>query len=634
MTSETLTVQARPAHRIRSVSVIGGFLDGARLDFADGLNCIIGGRGTGKTTILEFVRYAFDALPSRDVDPIERRRIEGLVEQNLGGGRVQVAFQTRNGLTYIVSRSWGEHPVVLTADGLPTQLTLKSGGVFRADIYSQNEVERIADLTTSQLVLIDRFHADAIAEIEVQLRDLERDITTNANQLLTLEARHDELREEAATLPEVEEQLKAFEGSGGEDSSAINKAHAGKAHRDRERRAMEFVQDDLLEFQERLRSQSGWIAARANAHLTGDLLAGPNRDALTGIAKRLAACSQAVDHLLRQAQDQLAQALQQIEKLNETLGTIHDQQELAFRELIEKHEHVMEQATERAQLQRVRNDLLAKKRVLEEVTGQLIAARASRAKSLERLSELRDQRFAIRLAVTERINSAVSPMIRVGLEQFGEIEKYEELLTDALRGGGMQHKIVAQKIASSVPPRDLSEIVKNRDAHALVNQAGINAAQAVKVIESLNSHEVLFDLELVEMNDKPRIELRDGDSYKDALTLSTGQKCTSILPILLLDSDRPLLVDQPEDNLDNAFIYETVVTRLNQVKTARQLIFVTHNPNIPVLGEASQVFVFKSNGTKGWVEKEGTVDDCRSYIVNLLEGGEEAFKLRQHKYNY
>jgi DNA repair exonuclease SbcCD ATPase subunit len=117
--------ESRPSHRIRSISVVGGFLDGARLEFSDGLNCIIGGRGTGKTTILEFVRFAFDALPSREVDPVERRRIDSLIEQNLGGGRVQVAFQTRNGLTYIASRSWAEDPVVLTADGQPTQLTLK-----------------------------------------------------------------------------------------------------------------------------------------------------------------------------------------------------------------------------------------------------------------------------------------------------------------------------------------------------------------------------------------------------------------------------------------------------------------------------------------------------------------------------
>jgi len=204
----------------------------------------------------------------------------------------------------------------------------------------------------------------------------------------------------------------------------------------------------------------------------------------------------------------------------------------------------------------------------------------------------------------------------------------------ALKRAGIQHNVVAEKLATSIPPRELSELVTNRDSRRLVDRAGINSAQAVKVVEALRAPQVLLDLEAVDLNDKPRIELKDGDVYKDSLTLSTGQKCTSILPILLLDSDSPLLVDQPEDNLDNEFIYETVVTRICEVKNDRQLIFVTHNPNIPVLGDAGKVFVFRSNGFNGWIEKDGTVDACGTHIVNLLEGGEQAFKLRRQRYGY
>jgi hypothetical protein len=91
------------SHRIRSISVVGGFLDGARFDLADGLNCFIGARGTGKTTALEFVRYGLDALPGREHQPAERRRIESLVERNLAGGRVEVAIETKDGLSYIIT---------------------------------------------------------------------------------------------------------------------------------------------------------------------------------------------------------------------------------------------------------------------------------------------------------------------------------------------------------------------------------------------------------------------------------------------------------------------------------------------------------------------------------------------------
>jgi hypothetical protein len=226
------------------------------------------------------------------------------------------------------------------------------------------------------------------------------------------------------------------------------------------------------------------------------------------------------------------------------------------------------------------------------------------------------------------------PALRISVEQFGELSAYETVLVDSLRGAKIHNNVVANRIAAALPPWELAEIVRIRDLPRLVEQAAINSDQATKVIEALNDNQLLFELETVELNDKPRIELQDGDTYKDSLSISTGQKCTSILPILLLDSDRPLLVDQPEDNLDNGFIYKTVVTRLCEVKKHRQLVFVTHNPNIPVLGEANKVFVFDSNGIEGTVEHDGTVDDCKDEIISLLEGGEDAFKRRKERYKY
>ena len=116
------------------------------------------------------------------------------------------------------------------------------------------------------------------------------------------------------------------------------------------------------------------------------------------------------------------------------------------------------------------------------------------------------------------------------------------------------------------------------------------------------------------------------------MALSTGQKCTAILPILLLDSDNPLIIDQPEDNLDNRFIFQTVVESVRRVKQHRQLILITHNPNIPVLGDAEQVVVLESNGVRARLAREGNVDACKDEIVTLLEGGVEAFQKRGERY--
>lgn len=162
----------------------------------------------------------------------------------------------------------------------------------------------------------------------------------------------------------------------------------------------------------------------------------------------------------------------------------------------------------------------------------------------------------------------------------------------------------------------------------------LNAEQSAKMLVAFSRPTKLAELETVELLDEPTIELRDGESYKPSTQLSTGQKCTTILPILLLESENPLLIDQPEDNLDNSFIFEAVVANIQTVKATRQLIFVTHNPNIPVLGEAERVVVMESDGEHGRKTREGTVDECKDSIVTLLEGGEEAFRKRSKRYQF
>lgn len=121
-------MEPRPApHRILSLSVIGGFLDGLELSFGPGLNTIIGARRTGKTTAVEFIGYAFDSLPSREHAADERKRIETLVKRNLGGGRICVGILGSDGARYNVTRSFGDEPIVLDANEQPVSLSLKSG---------------------------------------------------------------------------------------------------------------------------------------------------------------------------------------------------------------------------------------------------------------------------------------------------------------------------------------------------------------------------------------------------------------------------------------------------------------------------------------------------------------------------
>lgn len=127
-------------------------------------------------------------------------------------------------------------------------------------------------------------------------------------------------------------------------------------------------------------------------------------------------------------------------------------------------------------------------------------------------------------------------------------------------------------------------------------------------------------------------------NFRPLNKLSTGQQCTAILHMLLLDNPDPLLMDQPEDNLDNAFIAERIVAELRDAKTSRQFLFATHNANIPVFGDAEWIGVFTAEDNRGslTLEAQGSIDvpAIRDQVAKILEGGRDAFIQRKEKYEF
>ena len=117
--------------------------------------------------------------------------------------------------------------------------------------------------------------------------------------------------------------------------------------------------------------------------------------------------------------------------------------------------------------------------------------------------------------------------------------------------------------------------------------------------------------------------------------LSLGQQQSILLAILLQSKSKvPLLIDQPEDNLDSEFIYKSIVANLRLIKEFRQVIIVTHNPNIAVLGDAELIVPLKSTSIKSMIIESGSIDNekTRKLCCEILEGGKQAFKRRQEIY--
>jgi ABC-type hemin transport system ATPase subunit len=105
--------------------------------------------------------------------------------------------------------------------------------------------------------------------------------------------------------------------------------------------------------------------------------------------------------------------------------------------------------------------------------------------------------------------------------------------------------------------------------------------------------------------------------------------------MLSAETNRPLIIDQPKDNLDSEFIYHTLVPVLRRAKERRQVLVVTHNANIAVLGDAEQIVVLKSNADKGVIVSRGSIDHAhtRKAACAILEGAEEAFRRRARIYS-
>ena len=161
------------------------------------------------------------------------------------------------------------------------------------------------------------------------------------------------------------------------------------------------------------------------------------------------------------------------------------------------------------------------------------------------------------------------------------------------------------------------------------------------------AHDALA-LEVEELSLPPAAEIAlnvsdDGTPrWKSIDDLSAGQKATAVLLLLLGGATSPLIVDQPEDDLDNRFVANTIVGTIRKEKRHRQFIFSSHNANIPVLGDADQIVTLTpkseqgiehsiiSEGETGALDQQGV----RAAVEKLLEGGRIAFEKRRTRYGY
>ena len=561
-----------------------------------------------------------------------------LIQANLAGGALVTITALADGSNhYIVKRGLKQNPVLLTSDGRAINtVDLDRGTFLPLDAYSSLEVEAIADevLGQKRRNLLDELRSEQMRTIHLSLAESTRALDTNADRIRTAQRTIADLTEQIEELGDVRARLSALAPSDRESGADFGRLSRQQQLNQREIAKLDSAERDLKmlgQTLDQLRKEAQTVFA---ARLTEEQSA--NADTLRPYDDRLAASLGPVEkHLsaintrIREAQATLAQARQSITE-------IHTNHAGELTKLTAFNQAASEQARMRASLEQQ----VARLEALEQQRAELNAELKTlleRRKSLKTDHILmRDQISTMRDEVASELQHEAGERVRIRVMRNADHLAYQEMLVEGLKGARVrsQNEIIATLM--QLRPEQLAQLIQSNDLDSFEELTHFGSERSRKILDSFRESVDPLALEITAIEDRIGIELNVSTTgrphFKDASDLSRGQKCTALLPILLARRDNPLIIDQPEDNLDNHFIFETVVNAVQRLKKRRQMIFITHNANIPVLAEAELVLVMNSDGRVGAIEKFGTVDECREQIIDLLEGGREAFELRSKRY--
>jgi len=621
--------------RIRNVEVRGGFLDGTSVALPAGLTCIIGARGSGKSTFAEAVRYAITGNELAD-----KQRKE-LFQSNLSRAVISVTSAlTADGNAYVIRREARQPALVSTSAGIAVQnVDLERGTFLPLDGYSSKEIEELADeaFSGARRTLVDDLEPVRMPSLRDVAQRALRALESNADDVRSCRREKESLVESEQSLTHVRGLLAGLPAPAPDDMTAKRMQEEARqiGYNAAEKKTISAAKTRISELAREisafgqkatLLSTAVSVNGSANTRSTKEL-----DNQLSAAAARIDVNVTEIEHILQDAAERLTASAA-------SLDAEHRQQDGDFAAL--KDENVL--ATEAA---RARAQAEVDVHRLDQIEQELVATRAREEGLLDERRRLRrdynvarDAISSLRQEATGRLEAQAGKKVKITVRKNADKLPYRQMIENALKGIGVrQHESIVEAITNALRPDELAQIISVGNCDELDRLGRFGQDRSRKILEGLRQNVDPLNLETVQLDDEISIELDVGtDSkpiLKDASQLSRGQKCTALLPLLLGRREAPLVIDQPEDNLDNHFIFNTVVATITRMKSQRQMIFITHNANIPVLAEADLIVVMDSDGKTGYVKKTGTLDECKSEIIDLLEGGRAAFDMRRKRYD-
>ncbi|MBU1309833.1 MAG: AAA family ATPase [Gammaproteobacteria bacterium] len=625
------------ASAIERLRFVGGYLDGVNIELSDHLNAVIGGRGTGKSTLLECIRFAFDLQP---FGKAAKAQHDAIIKNNLGNekGLVEVTVRSAamHGRRFVVNRKFGNQPVVVDEEGgvCPYQPKDLLPGI---ELYGQNEIYEMTRDEQSRNQLIERFLEDEHQQFDLAIGKVLAGLKENRTAIERAFEQKADIEAEVERLPKLMDQAKQFQALGIEEKlKIIPKLEKEKQLNGRVKDEIERVKLAIESLKDSLPDTMFLSDTSLNDLPHVDLLR-KQREILEIFKISLVDATSKLEKLAGTALDKMSPLQQQ---LIEQIRSDEQQLEDAFKDIPASQGKTgrqigVEYQTLLTQIERVRPKQVA----LQSRQAQIDELYNHRKKLLLELDQQTSARATAMQRSVKQLNRKLDQKVRLRLQPEANRQVIVDFLsTFDLEGVGM--KRLAWVLEGDFSTGNLAATIRQGEGALFANfgLTGTVVRELCRVPESK-----LLALEELVVPDTMAIELNVTHGERDAVfkgieDLSTGQQCTAVLHLLLLDNQDPLILDQPEDNLDNAFIADRIVAELRRAKLSRQFLFATHNANIPVFGDAEWIGVLSVEDGKGLIlpEQQGAIDvrEVQKLAADILEGGKSAFNQRREKYGF
>ena len=589
---------------IESLSFQGGKFDGQKIIFSPELNTLIGIRGSGKSSILEAIRYIL-GIPVQTDKEYKEALVKSVFES---GGKAVLSVEDKHGKKYTISRIFGERINVLDEDGNDlniTPLSLFDGVQY----FGQKDLSSSTDHENRLLENI----VSGRVKIETAIESAIDTLITTTGKLLDVGKIPGQISDTITQKTEIEHKMSIYQEKGVAEKLKKQSGYTtDKAKLDSVKSRMDSTLQTMRTAYEKNSSLSGLLQgydSECNKDLfieTQILLDFVDEqlknikssiDAIENKKENLGDIILRLDKRIAGLADEFAEIKREIK--DDTLDVD------GFVKLTEELEKVKEK------LSRLNEEALSKRKIEEEFT-----------KAERQLNDVLLERFNAYKAETERINQAQNEL-KIEISFKGDKEGFKAQLKTDFRGSGIsdsKYQIMSEEFADYVALIEDWVLFDGKKLRGIISQS-----EYVKLVSRLQEQYS----ELLKKQVQNKVEIY----YHDKLLRkhSIGQRASALILFILTQNNNDIIfIDQPEDDLDNKVIYDEVITAIIKMKPNIQFVFATHNANIPVLGDAERVLVVEFQDTKIDVSQGNIdLDDTHKQIVDIMEGGKEAFDKRQ-----